>query len=232
MDNKIDGFEWHLPLAFKDSVAQCKFEQGDVIYKSTLKDSSLGIIQVRTPSRSYISNGGDLNVFESNWNSKITFEMNDFSLTKIIETTQGRFFTFLWKNEESILHDNKPLPPVQTSVASKQMDFVFLNSKIPYGWTGFAIITDSVSNLIISKRNGIMEALTKKFNVQVEQFKLDEALNFDANSMYSPTLGVELFKIESVNSEEIKEEIKAVLFKGIKNKFNINIHGLFIENPL
>jgi hypothetical protein len=36
-DINIKGFEWFLRPAFKDSVAQCKFEQGDVIYRDEPK---------------------------------------------------------------------------------------------------------------------------------------------------------------------------------------------------
>ena len=42
MNDKIKGLKWHLPLAFKDSVGQCKFEQGDVVYPKRLKGKNWG----------------------------------------------------------------------------------------------------------------------------------------------------------------------------------------------
>ena len=122
MDNIIKGFEWYLPLAFKNSVAQCKFEQGDVIYRHRPKGTIWGeeikhidfLVQVKSPTRTNSSAVGDLDVFGSIWNSKIVFEKiypNNHSRNKTIETTQGKFFSFLWTNDEAVFtSDNLTLP--------------------------------------------------------------------------------------------------------------------------
>lgn len=241
MDNNIKGFEWYLPLTYKDSVAQCKFEQGDVIYRHRPLGTIWGeeinhidfLIQVKSPTRTNTSAAGDLNVFDTNWNSRIVFEKiypNNFGQNETIETTQGKFYSYLWKNDESILKNEVLTPPVLTSISVKHINSDFIKSKISPGWIGFAIIVDSVSNLNISKRNSINAALAEKYDFRTELYDLNEAVNIktiDTRSFSGicPTLGVELFLIQSDNIEEIEEILKVVLFKGNKNRFNINIHG-------
>jgi hypothetical protein len=246
MDNIIIGFEWYLPLAFKDCIAQCKFEQGDVIYrhrpKGTIWSEEIKhidfLVQVKSPARSNSSAVGDLDVFSSNWNSKIIFEKiypNDHSKNKTIETTQGKFFSFLWTNDEAVLTSDTLTLPVLTNIPAKQINSDFIKSKIPTNWCGFAIVIDSVSNLIISKRNAINDALAQKYTLNVELFDLKEAvilktIDTTSYSGISPTLGVELFLIQSDNVEEVQEVLKNVLFKGVKNRFNINTHGQLFKN--
>lgn len=246
MDNIIKGFEWYLPLAFKDSVAQCKFEQGDVIYRHRPKGKTWGekikhidfLVQVKSPTRTNSSAVGDLDVFGSNWNSKIVFEKiypNNHSKNEIIETTQGRFYSFLLTNDETVLTSDNLTLPVLTNISAKQINSDFIKSKIPLNWCGFAIVVDSVSNLIISKRNAINDALEKKYIIKTELFDLNEAVILKTNdttsySGISPTLAVELFLVQSDNLEEIQDVLKNVLFKGVKNRFNINTHGQLFKN--
>lgn len=246
MDNIIKGFEWYLPLAFKDCVAQCKFEEGDIIYRHRPRETTWGekikdidfLIQVKSPTRTNSLKVGDLNVFESNWNSKIVFEKfypNDYSKNMVIETTQGKFFTFLWTNDETVLLDNTLALPPLTNISAKQINSAFIKSKIPTNWCGFAIVVDSVSDLDILKRNAINNSLASKFILKTELFDLKdsvilETIKPDSYSGISPTLGVELFLVESDNLEEIHKLLKDVLFKGVKNRFNINTHGQLLKS--
>lgn len=245
MENKIDGFKWTLTPAYKDSVAQCKFEQGDVIYKTRTSGKNWGeeikeidfMVQVKSPTRAINSTKGDMDVFGSNWNTKIIFEKvypNDLTSNKVIETTQGAFFSFLWKDDETLLSAND-LKPCLTSIRPKHINSDFIKSKVPAGSTGFAIITDSVSDLLISKKSDVIKVLKDSFTYHSETFTCDEAilksaLDESPNSGFSPTLGVELFVINSVDTNKITEEIKKVLFKGKKDQFSIQSHGLLITN--
>jgi hypothetical protein len=245
MKNNIKGFEWFLPLAYKDSVAQCKFEQGDVIYKKgnsekKWEDEKLEIdflFQVKSPTRAINSTKGDLDVFSSNWNSKIVLEKihpNEPSKNAIIETTQGAFFSFLWKNDENLINATD-LKPCLTTIRPKHINIEFIKTKIPVGSTGFAVIIDIVSDLLISKRNEVNTVLKESFKYCSETFNCEEAIYSNAlneypNSGYSPTLGVELFIIDSQDNLKINEEIKKVLFKGKKDQFSIQSHGLLITN--
>ena len=245
MKNKIDGFKWSLSPAYKDSVAQCKFEQGDIIYKAKVSGENWSeeikeidfMIQVKSPTRAINSTKGDMDVFDSNWNTKIIFEKvypNDLTSNKVIETTQGAFFSFLWKDDEALLSVND-LNPCLTSIRPKYINSDFLKSKIPAASTGFAIITDSVSDLLISKKSEVIKVLKDSFAYHSKTFTCEEAILKNAldefpNSGFSPTLGVELFVINSLDINKIIEEIKKVLFKGKKDQFSIQSHGLLITN--
>jgi hypothetical protein len=245
MENIIDGFKWTLSSAYKDSVAQCKFEQGDVIYKTKTTGKNWGeekkeidfMVQVKSPTRSINSTNGDMDVFGSNWNTKIVFEKvypNDLTSNKVIETTQGAFFSFLWKDDEALLSAND-LKPCLTSIRPKHINSDFIKSKVPTGSTGFAIITDSVSDLLISKKSDVIKVLKESFSYYSKTFTCKEAILNSAldefpNSGFSPTLSVELFVINSQDTNKIIEEIKRVLFKGKKDQFSIQSHGLLITN--
>ncbi len=237
MNDRIDCFEWYLPLAYKDSVAQCRFEQGDVIYRHKPLGKTWGeqkvdidfLIQVKSPTRTITSTKGDLDVFSSNWNTEIVFEKfypNNLSSNKVIKTTQGAFYSFLWKNDEKFLIDDNFSPLIST-IRPKDINYELINSKIPFGSSGFAIIVDTVSDLIISKRTTINNVLNENFQVHTNLFSCKEAIVLDSNSI-CPTISVELFIINSQDIVKIMEELKKVLFKGKKDKFRIQMHGLLI----
>jgi len=242
IDNQIKGFKWFLPLAFKDSISQCKFEQGDIIYPKKLKGKNWGenieefdfLIQIKSPIRSQSTANDNLDVFSSNWSSKVIFEKiypKTPELNKTIETTQGQLYMFLWKNDESVLNTKELLEPVTSSISTKNINQEFIKSKTPENCTGFAMITDYVNNISLSKRNLVEKTLKEHYKIKLERYLIEESIILDIfQTNISPTLGLELFLIESKNETEIQEHLKAVLFKGIKNKFNINSHGLFIAN--
>lgn len=245
MKEKIQNFKWFLPLVFKDSLAQCKFEQGDVIYRNELEGKNWAeqkpkidyLIQVKSPTRAINTAKGDLDVFSSNWNTKIIFEKiypNNQNLNETIETTQGAFYSFLWKDDENILFESD-LKPCISSIRPKVINSEFISSKIPNGFSGFAIITDSVSNLLNSKREEVNKALNESFNCKSETYSFNDAISKsiheeNPNSDFCPTLGVELFIIETQDNSKIIEVIKKVLFKGKKDQFSIQSHGLLITN--
>jgi len=242
MENRIKGLKWHLPLAFKDSLGQCKFEQGDVIYPKKMEGKNWGenikefdfLVQVKSPTRSQSTANSNLDVFNSNWNSSIIFEKiypKNPDLNRKIETTQGAFYTFLWKNDESVFENKEGLKPIVTSISTKKINYDFIKTKIPTNWTGFAIIVDYVNDISLSKRQLVEDILTQNFNVKSEKLEIKKSISLDnESSNFSPTLGLELFLIESMDVTKITEHLKNVLFKGVKNRFNINTHGLLINN--
>jgi len=268
MKNKIDGFEWYLPLAYRDSVAQCKFEQGDMIYRHELPDKSWGeqirdidfLIQVKSPTRTITTTTEDLDVFDSNWNSKVVFEKlypNNHNSNKVIETTQGKLFTFLWKNDETVFNDGEHILPALTSGRLRPVkpkpkkndldsddlktigwiNVEFITSIVPIGFSGFAILVDTVSNLMTNKRNVVTDILKKEFTYSSKIFDCENAITLDAKQErpslgFIPTLSVELFLFHSKDVNKIKDELKKSLFKQKKERgvFSISNHGLFIEN--
>ncbi len=245
MKEKIEGFEWFVHQAFKNSVAQCKFEEGAIIYRHPPKGNNWGkeiqhieyFIQIKSPSRSSINNANDLNGFHKNWNSKVIFQKiypNEPHKNKEIITSQGKLFTFLWKNLDYCLDDKTIIPPVINSIPTKCIDYYCIKNDIPLNHCAFVIITDSVNNLLISKRRLIHESLLNNFEIYTKRYETEKVINkYELNlwedNEISPTIGVESFIINSQNIEEIHETLKKVLFKGEKDKFNINVHGLLIQ---
>ncbi|MFT5053407.1 MAG: hypothetical protein ACI97X_000417 [Oceanospirillaceae bacterium] len=259
-DINIKGFEWFLRPAFKDSVAQCKFEQGDVIYRDEPKGKTWGetsenidfLIQVKSPTRSNTSANTEYDVFGSNWNSPIKFEKfhpNSPEKNQVIETTQGRFFSYLWKNNKSCLENETVIyPPITSnrlrptkpkSKASEGstvgwINMSFIASSVPVGYSCLAIIVDEVSTLITSKSQAIRTALENSFEITTELVSCSKAISLSKNLKeqereFSPTVSVQLFFIRELDLNKINQVLEPVLFKGAI-KFRITAHGILIQN--
>jgi hypothetical protein len=259
-DTKIKGFEWFLRPAFKDSVAQCKFEQGDVIYRDEPKGKTWGensvnidfLIQVKSPTRSNATTNTEFDVFGSNWNSPIKFEKfypNNPEKNQIIETTQGRFFSYLWKDNQSYLDKETVVyPPITsnrlrpTKPKSKAnegstvgwINMSFVASRVPVGHSCLAIIVDDVSTLITTKSHSIKAALENSFEVTTNFVSPKEAISLSKNLKeqereFSPTVSVQLFFIRELDLDKITKVLEPVLFKGAI-KFRITAHGILIQN--
>lgn len=255
----IIGFRWHLPLAFRSSISQCRFEQGDIIYL----EKPLGkkweeeiqfidyLIQVKSPTRSVVtSQQDDSNIFRSNWDSPVIFEKihpNNHGLNKTIETTQGKLFSFLWRNDENILENKDSLTPVIISSQIKYSKPQQLTKSRTIGWInklaiinlipdncfGFATIYDQSSELSEIKRQKI-KSLFEKFTNQPEQlFSCDELITKHTDlkefPKFSPTLRISLYIADKTHNKEIQSELKKFFYKGEKGRFRIGAHGLLID---
>ena len=54
------------------------------------------------------------------------------------------------------------------------------------------------------------------FNIRLEKFEIENSVSLDSkNSDFSPTLGLELFLIQSEDITQIQKHLKDVLFKGV-----------------
>lgn len=248
MNDIIKGFKWHLPIAFKDCVAQCRFEHGDIIYKNKpVKDSWAELlltqdylIQVKSPSRSNITTttSTDNSVFKNNWYSKVSFEKiypNIPSQNELIETTQGQLFTFLIKGDEAIFQDFGTLLPLLTNISPKFINTEFIKSKIPKNYCGLAMIVNPASALHTTKKINLKDAFNKKITLTNEVFGLQEALHLEEidltkHSGIFPGLHIELLLIDSTNTIKVESIIKSALYQGKKDQFKISSHGYFFQN--
>lgn len=242
MTDKIPGFSWYLPQAFKDTISQCKFEEGDVIYPKRLEEKNWRekaesfefLIQVKSPSRSQVSGSSQLDVFNSNWKSAVIFEKiypNNPRLNETIETTQGALYTFLWKNDASVFDQSTELYEIETNVSTKSLNEPLIEQHVLSNTTGFAMVVDHVSDLSQSKKNLVKTALGENFNLKIKKLPIKDCIIENKQDLvFSPTLGIELFLIDSLDTQEIEELIKKELYKGTKNRFNIKTHGLLIPN--
>ena len=129
----FSGFTWPVPRAFASAVAACRFEQGDVLYDDARAYTvgaadgatdgagtrwgdvakELGhAIQVLDPPRSARGAPAEASGrrFDANWASPVTLELVDFRTgqTRVLETTQARLFTCLWRGSVRTLEGEPP----------------------------------------------------------------------------------------------------------------------------
>ncbi|MBF0378047.1 MAG: hypothetical protein HQK72_11265 [Desulfamplus sp.] len=150
-----EGFKWAVPKNFKDAVANCFFEEGDMLYNTPIAyegkwgDAVKHIehaLQVQLPKSGTVIKTTDeeKSRFAANWNSlvKIHFLIGggDYN-NQLINTTQGRLFTFLRTGSFAILNPNtsQPQPPLLArELQSKLRETSIINA---------------ISNDIIKKNN-------------------------------------------------------------------------------
>lgn len=240
--DKYNGLRWYLPPYFKDSLAKCKFEQGTIIYKDKPVGKNWGeeiehidyLIQIQYPPSTMSSGSGDESVIESNWESVVEFEKfyPKTKIKKTIKTTQGRLFTFLWKDTPEIFNSNEKLLPPLFKLTNKNINENFVKNQIPENNIGFAFIYNPINDILISKLNLIKQKALLDFKIEEFTFSVDEAcinINTEGTCCVYPLFNVKLLIFNTSNIEEINELIRSVVYKGTKGNFSINSHGLLIK---
>ena len=212
-EEKYIGLRWYLPPYFKDSLAKCRFEQGTVIYKDKPIGENWGdnikhidfLIQIQFPPSTMTTGSGDEGEIAANWETDVIVDCY-YPKTrekKSIKTTQGRLFTFLWKDNLEYLHGADPLlPPL--FVSNKPINERFISDKIPNGNVGFAFVYNPINDIQRSKLSEI-----KKISSNLEE--LDFAIEESCERM---KIEIELKeKIEKKIRKELEEEIRKVTEK-------------------
>jgi hypothetical protein len=231
-----------LPSSFKDSLAKCRFEQGTIIYKDKPIGGNWGeeiehidyLIQIQYPPSTMSSGSGDESVIQANWESVVEFE-RFYPKTKkkeSIKTTQGRLFTFLWKDTPEVFNSSEKLLPLMFKLANKNINKNFIKNQIPENNIGFAFIYNPINDILRSKLYSIKEKALLNFKIEEFTFSVEEAcveLNIKGTGEVYPLLSVKLLIFDSSNIEEINELIRSVVYKGTEGRFSINSHGLLIK---
>ena len=237
MMEKYSELRWYMPPSFKDCLAKCRFEQGVVIFK----DKPVGekweeemknidyCIQIKFPPSAIGADSAML----SHWNSEVIFE-RFFPKTKekeTVKTTQGRLFSFLWKDDPEILHDTEDLPPPLHKISLKSINKNFIRTKIPVGSVGFAFIYNPVNDILIDRLNNIKKAASE-YDFKELTFSIEESCIIEekekANGIY-PLIKTKLLLFRGIAHKNIHDLIKDVVFKGKDEKnFNIKLYGVLI----
>lgn len=258
MDNII-GFRWHLPLAFRTCISECKFEKGDTIYLDQPKGKNWEeniqkiefLIQIQSPLRSSTTaQSQDLNIFFSNWNSPVTFEKiypKNHKLNEVIKTTQGRLFSFLWKNDESVFKEQNILTSIITSaqirsseplnpIISKSIGWInepLIKTHVAESDFGFATIYDQAIEANDLKNSSIRKIFETFSKNSVKQFSCEQMILMKSepldNFEFSPSLRVLLYTANKNHRDDIDGELKSLLYKGNKGMYRLSSHGLIIE---
>lgn len=254
----FEKFSWYLPSSFSDNIAQCKFEQGDVIYPIKTKgeywqkeiDEFEFLIQIKSPERTNSTNSdNELNLFKKNWSSVVKLEIiypKDFSKNYILSTTQGKLLIFLNSNKLDILTNNKRYKAFTNSSEINYYKPIKINESNSVGWLnnvelkkhlnenqfGFSFIFDKSNSQHIIKKSEVLNIIQKYSNAKEILLPPEKYIikrEINEKLYFLPTIDIVLFCISKEYKQVFLKEIKDKFFKGIKNKFSINSHGLLIE---
>ncbi len=239
---RYNGFRWYLPKFFKDSLSKCRFEQGTIIYKDELIGEKWGeqidhidyLIQIQYPPSSMSSGNGDESVIKANWETEVEFVRfyPKSNRKEFVKTTQGRLFTFLWKDLPEILDKNIPLLPPLFKLSNSSINENFIIENVPANCVGFAFVYNSVNDILISKLNSIILKAEVDFKVEELTFSIEEAcinLELEGTNGVYPLLCVKLLLFKSAKIDVINDLIKSALYKGKMGQFSIKTHGFLIQ---
>ncbi len=245
----FDGFSWAVPTAFAETLAACRFEQGDVLYDTRRAyEGTWGqarphvshSIQVKLPLRrtGTKSEKAEESIFTDNWNMTVEFNLTDHRAgkTRAITTTQGRLYTLLWKGDLSSIVAKSPSPTVPTLPMDilrdlpKALDHV--RGRLPEVSNGgviFLMPFDLTRQLLRSK--------FRKVEAELAQFEADMCLvspsdaGLESEKGFAPTVSIACFMVQSAPVNDVEKALKQALYMPAKNKktaverFRLGAHG-------
>lgn len=248
--NFFTEFKWAVPHAFSSAIASCRFEQGDVLYDTPLAYNGTWAeaerhinhsLQVKFPPRSSSADmsNNDASVFSANWSAKVVFEFHDHKTktTQLIETTQGRLYTLLWRGNLECFLDESTSAPKQAIELLDELDlavnFIKLKTLKDKNVKGFFLIPFcQASSQLIEKQNSISSVFSDFISFNKSEFKLNEIESFPFVDYVPTTKIVGFFFDEKTSEIQITELIKKALYKPSKDKktdkvnFSVSNHGL------
>lgn len=228
-----EEFNWAVPKAFKEAIASCSFEDGDILYDTreayddswaVAKDKITYAFQIRFPARSKGRKTDEnmSSIFKSNWSTtvelEVIFDKNKTFNDKFIYSSQGRLFTLLHTGNIALLDKETDQPKIPKLIDElkkytnnqKVIDLAKEHfSKNMKNVNLFIMAYDDTSDLIISKFSTIYSSL-HEFNPSILNISLsDVELNkYD----FHPTLYFKCIGIDSASPEKIRDKIKEVLW--------------------
>lgn len=241
-NEKYSGLRWYLPSYFKNSLASCRFEQGTIIYKDKPIGKNWGeqiehfdfLIQIQFPPSTMSKGGGDESIIAANWNSEVIFDMF-YPKTKkniTIKTTQGRLFTFLWKDNIEIFDSKEELLAPLFKITNSNINEKFLSQQISEDSIGFGFIFNPISDILLSKLNSIILNAKDVFELNELTFSIEDAcikLDTTNTSGIYPLLCVKLLVFKTKDINKVSDLIKNSVYKGSMGQFSIKTHGVLIQ---
>ncbi len=248
-DEFYTGFVWAVRKAFRDPLASCRFEQGDILYdtkkayEGTWGDALNHLrfsIHINSPMRgTTLKNKKDADsVFADNWKQKIELDLVEYpsKKTRFITTTQGRLYMTLWKGDISQLEHGSPEPPVPKLAQNALKDIQFTLDMFIQKYTGGSR-HPIIFVMPFDETNEILRIKLQNVKTNIEEFQpkmiLDdpEELGLPNAKEYVPTAKFACFMMDSIDQEELKAKLKEALYvksednKTNKERFRLEAHG-------
>jgi len=238
-------FSWAVPMVFSDAIADCKFEEGDIIYDSQsaykewgrVSESVRYCIQVKFPRRTLrVTKGKSETVALANWNSEVKIELKKFfdeSSVQLIKTTQGRLFSLLWKGSLEILNEDQPNPSAPLflkNVKEKLKETVSECEKRADNKPYFIMAYDPTNDTSLRHHLGVFSALKNDFGCELFQLSPKDS-GFKDWEKISPVICTNLYVIDKGGYDDIFKTLKEALYEGKKDRFRLKTHGILGPVP-
>ena len=243
----FNGFSWAVPKAFSDAVMACRFEEGDILYDTKKAyDGEWGeaekhikhSLQVRSPARGPATAVNALgSMFGRNWNTEVTFALeesaNDES-TKLVQTTQGKLYTALWRGDLSVFdNDSNPDIPLQLMQVLKMLEEAVPAAKAFVGeQPTFIMARDAANRMSKLKHLNVSTALHSHFKAGCEVMTPRDA-GLSASEMIAPTIDIAFYVMGQGTKDEIHDVLKEQLYVPAKDAktemFRLTRHGLLVS---
>jgi len=243
------GFAWALPAAFADPLEKCRFERGDVFYDdpdATTADWAAArkvakrIVQVRLPQQGETAKQDKdaASVFADNWRRSAEIDLietKDLS-TRAIETTQGRLYTFLWRNDEVVLDLGTlepPLPMMAGDLRSRLEGAaveIAAQVEVDAPASLFVFPFDHASSRLREKNHGIRAVLAGVKSCKELEFPVESHDGRDP----LPTLCWKAYLLPGLGEEAVTEHLKPGLYnpqgdrEGKVDRFSLSRHGQLV----
>ena len=237
------GFKWAVPEVFSGALSNCKFEEGDVLYDSQAAykewesaiESTNYYIKVKSPRRTVtVTKGEKESVPIANWNSEVIIELKDLSdesPVQLIETTQGKMFTLLWKGDLKILIKDEPIPPplFLKDVKKKLKETVGVCKTIANGRLYYIMAYDPTNEVSRQKHLKVLSTLLAEHGCNLFQLTPEES-GFKGWENISPVICTKLYVVYRGGYNDILETLKKVLYKpsaeSKRGNFRLSTHGI------
>ena len=251
-DEFYTGFVWAVRKAFREPLASCRFEQGDILYdtrkayEGTWGDALNHLrfsIQINSPMRGITSKNkqDEDSVFADNWKQKIELDLVEYpsKKTRFVTSTQGRLYTTLWKGNISQLEDGTLEPPVPKLAkdALKALKDIPFTSNIFVQKCSKDFRNPIIFIMPSDETNEILRIKLQKVETHLKKFQSKmllgdpEELGLPNAKEYVPTAKLACFIMDSIDQEELKAKLKEALYvksedkKTNKERFRLKAHG-------
>ena len=239
------GFSWHVPAAFREAVALCAFQEGDILYEchEMIPDNRQArLLQVLTPARLPNHQGSTASaVFRRNWGTDcevMLYGRGRMGKPTHIRTTQGRLYTALWTGDVAWLSASSQ-PEVPAGVAELKTQLrrtAEIGSRLRRigSWSSPAFVMPAdVSNDLYREKKHSVEASVSPELKAAGWFVEGKTLIPDSKRPIAPTSGAYVFEAPALSQIDLFERIKAALYKPSPNakkpRFQIARHGYILS---
>jgi hypothetical protein len=214
-------------------------------------------LQIKFPGRSEGRASGAAGTdsektFVQNWRSRVVIDLTNYETEKTAEMnwTQGKLYTLLWKGLfESHGPSDPPVPIVlkelakalQPATVDEVPGDLGIAVRHAVSWIsayfgkamtrpGVCVMAFDLTNPISAEKFQAVREQLGRVGTVVERVFSCKEVGLD-NLEIAPTLRLAGFGIQASKTEAVMDALRGALYKGTKDRFRLETHGLLLVDP-